>query len=270
MAAEGLAAVVDPAVVAADSVRLPGDRLDLVGVPLDVIGVQEIEQRLGRQVDSVDSGLLHVVTLNPEYVVASRSSTEFRIAIEHAELSAPDGVGVVLAVRLLNHRRIARVTGVELANWLLTSEGLERARVFLLGTPASVAELQGRHPLRVVGRWGAGSPDPVDDVESIARIRERGANVVLVGYGAPAQVIWIQRNRAALADAGVRVAVGVGGALDYLAGSVSCAPELVRALGLEWAYRLVREPWRWRRQLALPLFAFLVVRTWFERAISKG
>ena len=122
VAAEGLAAVVDPAVVAADSVRLPGDRLDLVGVPLDVIGVQEIEQRLGRQVDSVDSGLLHVVTLNPEYVVASRSSTEFRIAIEHAELSAPDGVGVVLAVRLLNHRRIARVTGVELANWLLTSE----------------------------------------------------------------------------------------------------------------------------------------------------
>ena len=93
---------------------------------------------------------------------------------------------------------------------------------------------------------------------------------MLVGYGAPAQVIWIQRNRAALADAGVRVAVGVGGALDYLAGSVSRAPQLVRASGLEWAYRLVREPWRWRRQLALPIFAFLVVRTWFERAISKG
>jgi N-acetylglucosaminyldiphosphoundecaprenol N-acetyl-beta-D-mannosaminyltransferase len=175
----------------------------------------------------------------------------------------------VLAVRLLSDRQIARVTGVDLANWLLTSEDLERARVFLLGTPASVAELQGRHPLRVVGRWGAGSADRSDDVESIARIRERGANVVLVGYGAPEQVIWIQRNRVALTDAGVRVVIGVGGALDYLAGTVSRAPAPIRALGLEWAYRLVREPWRWRRQLALPRFAYLVARSWFGQVESK-
>jgi N-acetylglucosaminyldiphosphoundecaprenol N-acetyl-beta-D-mannosaminyltransferase len=254
----------------ADSVRPSGDRLDLLGVPLDLIGKAEIEQRLCRQIDRIEPGLIHVVTLNPEYVVASRSSTEFRTAIDYAELSVPDGIGVVLALRLLNNRRVARVTGVELANWLLTSEVLERARVFLLGTPVSVAELQGRHPVRVVGRWGAGCPDPADDAESVARIRERGANVLLVGYGAPAQAIWIQRNRAALTDAGVRVVIGVGGALDYLAGEVSRASAPIRALGFEWAYRLAREPWRWRRQLALPRFAFLVVRTWFERAVSKG
>jgi N-acetylglucosaminyldiphosphoundecaprenol N-acetyl-beta-D-mannosaminyltransferase len=93
---------------------------------------------------------------------------------------------------------------------------------------------------------------------------------VLVGYGAPAQVLWIERNRAALDDAGVRIAIGVGGALDYLAGTVRRAPEPVRALGLEWAYRLVREPWRWRRQLALPKFAVLVVRARFHRWISSG
>jgi N-acetylglucosaminyldiphosphoundecaprenol N-acetyl-beta-D-mannosaminyltransferase len=265
-----LAVAGDPAAVAAGSASSPDGRLDLLGAPLDIVDRLEIEQRLAARIDNANSGLLHVVTLNPEYVVAARSSQDFRSAIERAELSAPDGVGVVLAVRLLDGRRIARVTGVDLANWLLSSEHLDQARVFLLGTPASVAALQGRHPLRVVGRWGAGSPAQDDDAESIARIRERGANVLLVGYGAPAQVTWIERNRAALADAGVRVAVGVGGALDYLAGTVSRAPAPVRALGLEWAYRLAHEPWRWRRQMALPRFAILVLRAWLEQGFRSA
>jgi N-acetylglucosaminyldiphosphoundecaprenol N-acetyl-beta-D-mannosaminyltransferase len=265
-----LAAAVALAAVAADSARPTAERLDLLGVPLDAVGREEIEQRIAAQLGDAGSGLLHVVTLNPEYVIASRSRHDFREAVEHAELSVPDGAGVVWAVRWLYGRRISRVTGVDLASWLLSADDLDEARSFLLGTPASIAELQGRHPLRVAGRWGAGRAEPADDAESIERIRESGATVVLVGYGAPAQVLWIERNRAALDDAGVRIAIGVGGALDYLAGTVRRAPEPVRALGLEWAYRLVREPWRWRRQLALPKFAILIARARFHGWISSG
>jgi N-acetylglucosaminyldiphosphoundecaprenol N-acetyl-beta-D-mannosaminyltransferase len=83
--------------------------------------------------------------------------------------------------------------------------------------------------------------------------------MVLVAYGAPGQVLWITRNRAALGAGGVRIAVGVGGAFDFLAGRVPRAPRPVRLLGFEWLYRLAREPWRWRRQLALPRFVGLVV-----------
>jgi N-acetylglucosaminyldiphosphoundecaprenol N-acetyl-beta-D-mannosaminyltransferase len=79
-------------------------------------------------------------------------------------------------------------------------------------------------------------------------------------------VLWIERNREDLADAGVRVAIGLGGSLDYLAGEVPRAPELMRRLGLEWLYRLLREPWRWRRQLALPEFALMVARSRSGRA----
>jgi N-acetylglucosaminyldiphosphoundecaprenol N-acetyl-beta-D-mannosaminyltransferase len=265
-----LAAAVALAAVAADSARPAPERLDLLGVPLDAVGREEIEQRIAAQLGDAGSGLLHVVTLNPEYVIASRSRNDFREAVEHAELSVPDGAGVVWAVRWLYGRRISRVTGVDLASWLLSADDFAEARSFRLGTPASIAELQGRHPLRVSGRWGAGRAEQADDAESIARIRESGATVVLVGYGAPAQVLWIERNRAALDDAGVRIASGVGGALDYLAGTVRRAPEPVRALGLEWAYRLVREPWRWRRQLALPKFAVLVARARFHGWISSG
>ncbi len=85
--------------------------------------------------------------------------------------------------------------------------------------------------------------------------RER--SIVAVAYGAPGQVLWIERNRPALSQAGVRIVVGVGGALDYWAGTAKLAPPLIRKLGFEWLYRLILEPWRWRRQLVLPVFALL-------------
>jgi N-acetylglucosaminyldiphosphoundecaprenol N-acetyl-beta-D-mannosaminyltransferase len=237
----------------------------LLGVPLDMPEPGEIEQQLGLHLAGSDPGLMHVVTLNPEYVIGARERGPFRDAIALADRCVPDGVGVVLAVRALTGRRIQRLTGVELAEWVLQKSLSRPARIFLLGSPGSISELHGRFPTRVVGRWGDGTPDPIDDAESILRIRERQANVVLVGYGAPGQVIWIERNRAALEAAGVRIAIGVGGALDYLAGTVPRAPRLVRSLGLEWAYRLAREPWRWRRQLALPKFALLVAAEWSRR-----
>lgn len=254
------AAAVQVAAVVA-SAKPQSKRTELLGVPLDLLDRSAVEQRIVHALSSSRPELLHVVTLNPEYVIAAESSPAFRMALERAELSVPDGAGVVLADRCLTGERITRITGVDLAHWLLNGRFAESPRVFLLGSPASVAALQGRHPARVVGRWGAGASDASDDAESIARIRERSANVVLVGYGAPAQIFWIERNRAALAENGVRIAIGVGGALDYLAETTPRAPKFIQRLGLEWAYRLAREPWRWRRQLALPKFALLVVRT---------
>jgi N-acetylglucosaminyldiphosphoundecaprenol N-acetyl-beta-D-mannosaminyltransferase len=261
-----LAAVADPAAVVADSPRPGFERLNLLGVPLDTAERQEIEQCIASQVAGSNPGLLHIVTLNPEYVVQAIRLPAFRDAITRAEYSVPDGAGVVLAARVLFDRCLTRMTGVDLADWMLKTQDAGPMRVFLLGSPASVAELQGRYPVRVAGRWGSGTPEGSDDAESLTRIRESGANVVMVGYGAPAQVLWIERNREGLADAGVRVAIGLGGSLDYLAGEVPRAPELMRRLGLEWLYRLLREPWRWRRQLALPEFALMVARSRSGRA----
>lgn len=260
MVAVSVVAVVRVVAVVA-SARPRSERTELLGVPLDLLDRPAVEQRIVDALSSSRPELLHVVTLNPEYVVAAEASTAFRTALERAELSVPDGSGIVLAHRCLTGERITRITGVDLADWLLNGQFAESPRVFLLGSPASVAALQGRHPARVVGRWGAGASDASDDAESIARIQERSANAVLVGYGAPAQIFWIERNRAALAASGVRIAIGVGGALDYLAEATPRAPKFIQRLGLEWAYRLAREPWRWRRQLALPKFALLVART---------
>jgi N-acetylglucosaminyldiphosphoundecaprenol N-acetyl-beta-D-mannosaminyltransferase len=107
----------------------------------------------------------------------------------------------------------------------------------------------------IAGVW-RGDPQPTADAEAVARIRASGARLLLVAYGAPAQELWIARNLDALAGV---VAIGVGGALDMIAGRTSRAPRWMRAAGLEWLYRLGRQPARWRRMLALPAFAALAI-----------
>ncbi len=116
----------------------------------------------------------------------------------------------------------------------------------------------------IVGTWGDGTSRPEDDAESVRRITASGAMIVFVAYGAEGQILWIERNRSALAANGVRLTIGVGGALDMISGQVRRAPGLVRRLGLEWLYRLVTEPCRWRRQLALPRYAAVVLWEWLR------
>jgi N-acetylglucosaminyldiphosphoundecaprenol N-acetyl-beta-D-mannosaminyltransferase len=258
----GSAVAADPVAVAADSASRPPDRLEILGIAIDRMRRSEVERRIVARLTDSNSDLLHIATVNPEYMVAAHRDRVFREALLRAQIGVPDGVGIVWAARALCSEVIGRVTGVELVESLFTLSAVDPPRIFLLGNAASIAELQGRHPTRVVGRWGYGSAAAGDDRESIERIRERDANVVLVGYGAPGQVLWIERNRAALTNAGVTVAIGVGGALDFAAGTVERAPRFVQRLGLEWLYRLLRERWRWRRQLTLPIFVVLVVRAW--------
>jgi N-acetylglucosaminyldiphosphoundecaprenol N-acetyl-beta-D-mannosaminyltransferase len=103
----------------------------------------------------------------------------------------------------------------------------------------------------------AGSPHPEEETEIAAQIRSSGADVLLVAYGAPKQDKWIDRNNE---RTGVAVAIGIGGSLDFIVGKQKRAPHWMQRIGLEWLYRLIREPWRWRRQLALPKFVWHVLR----------
>lgn len=241
-------------------------RTHVLGVPVDALTTPDVQETLRRHVGDGDD-CLHVVTLNPEYIMTARRDPAFAAAIRESRLITVDGVGVSLALRVLEPGlRADRVTGVALS-WFLGDLSAETGQgIFLLGAGIGIADEAGRrliaeHPgASVVGTWAEGSPRPEDDEETIARIRESGATMLLVAYGAPAQIHWIHRNLPALGAAGVRVVIGIGGALDYISGNVPWAPPLVRRLGLEWLYRLAREPWRWRRQLALPVFAALVAR----------
>jgi N-acetylglucosaminyldiphosphoundecaprenol N-acetyl-beta-D-mannosaminyltransferase len=207
--------------------------------------------------------LRQIATVNPEFVIEARRNPAFRELLNTVDLATPDGVGIVLAARLLGTPVKGRATGVAIVNRLADLSAREGYRLFLLGAAPGIADeaaraLARRYPgVRVAGTY-AGSPHDRDLPEIVKRLEAAQPDVLLVAYGAPRQDLWIRRNRDALSGT-VRVAMGVGGVFDYLSGRVPLAPPVMRRLGLEWLYRLARQPWRWRRILRVFLFAALVV-----------
>jgi N-acetylglucosaminyldiphosphoundecaprenol N-acetyl-beta-D-mannosaminyltransferase len=194
--------------------------------------------------------------------MAAQKDADFMAVLRQAALCIPDGVGLLWAARIMGQRLPERVAGSELVYHLAGLAAENGWRLFLLGAGPGVAEaaaavFQERFPaLTIVGTY-AGSPDPAENESIVELINDSTADLLFVAYGAPKQDKWIARNRERLTT--VRVALGVGGSLDFISGRSVRAPRWLQRLGLEWLYRLVREPWRWRRMLALPHFALRVV-----------
>jgi N-acetylglucosaminyldiphosphoundecaprenol N-acetyl-beta-D-mannosaminyltransferase len=261
-----VAAETDPLEAAVGSNDAVPRSVVILGFRLD-LGTREETRAWLREAltDPWDGRCRHIVTLNPEYVMAARSDSSFAMVIQCADLVTADGVGVVAAARLIHGERVERVTGVDLVELLAELSGECNAPLFMLGAGAGVADdafqkLRQRHPeMQPSGTWAGGTPALEHDAPALGRISDGAARAVVVAYGAPGQVFWIERNRDQLASIGVRAAIGVGGALDYLSGAVERPPDVIRRLGLEWLLRLVREPRRWRRQIVLPLFVFRVL-----------
>ena len=211
----------------------------------------------------VEQGGHHLVaTVNPEFVMTARRNREFGRVLESADLCLADGTGVVWALRRQGCALQGPVTGADLIPPLAELCARRGFRLFLLGAAPGVArqladELRSRHPgLEVAAH--SGSPDPASDAESLDLVRRYRTQVLLVAYGAPRQELWIARLKGSL---DVAVAMGVGGAFDFLTGRVSRAPRWMRDAGLEWLYRLIRQPWRIRRMAVLPVYA---IRVWLS------
>jgi N-acetylglucosaminyldiphosphoundecaprenol N-acetyl-beta-D-mannosaminyltransferase len=202
----------------------------------------------------VEEGGHHLVaTVNPEFVMLARSDREFARVLESASLCIPDGQGVVWAARRQGCEMSGPVTGVDLIPPLAGLCAKRGWRMFLLGAAPGVAD-------DLAGRLRADHPDlEVDaaaDDDSAELVRQKMPHVLLVAFGAPKQEMWIDQAARA---AGVPVAMGVGGSFDYLTGRVPRAPGWMRRAGLEWLYRLGRQPWRLKRMAVLPGYAIGVI-----------
>lgn len=238
------------------------NRVLLLGVPLDPVTEESAVDRILAFLASPAQH--HVMTPNAEMLVEAQCNQAFHQLLQRTSLNLPDSVSLLWAARRTGQHLPARVTGVDTVVRLCGVLGPEHP-VFLLGSAPGVAEraaaeLSRRNPRLVIAGTYAGSPreEHVNDV--ISRISAARPHLLLVAYGAPAQDLWIDRHLSALPS--VRVAMGIGGTFDFLAGTVKRAPQLLRRLGLEWLWRLVREPWRWRRIVrATIVFPWLVVRS---------
>jgi N-acetylglucosaminyldiphosphoundecaprenol N-acetyl-beta-D-mannosaminyltransferase len=234
-----------------DSARVLGVRVDCVDMPTALSRIEAM----------VDEGGHHLVaTVNPEFVMLARRDTEFARVLDSSALSLPDGSGVVWAANRQGCAMKRAVTGVDLVEPVAAICVRRGWRLFLLGAGPGVAgqlaeKLEAAHPGLSVGHH-AGNADPWADDDAIKIIREHAPQILLVAFGAPKQEAWIERAGRRL---DTPVAVGVGGAFDYLTGHVPRAPQWMRQARMEWAYRLVRQPWRARRMTVLPVFAFDVL-----------
>lgn len=204
-----------------------------------------------------------ICTVNPEFVMRAQQDATFRRVINDAALCIPDGIGLLWAARRMGRPLRERVAGSTLVERIAAQAAQQGWRLYLLGAAPGVAEkaaaiLQARHPGLVVAGTFSGSPAQDEEDAIVERIIAAQPDGLFVAFGAPAQDVWIARNQPRLH---VPVAMGVGGALDFIGRVARRAPEWVQRIGLEWLYRLIREPWRWRRQLALLRFVWCVLNT---------
>lgn len=249
-------------------------RVFLLGVPIDAVTQGEAVQRIlvmlrsgwQRPASAPPCGATagkHVMTPNSEMLVEAVRNPAFHTLLRRTALNLSDSSGLLRMARWTGQRLPERVTGVDTVERLCEVLD-ENCPVFLLGGGGEVggragARLMERNPqLRVVGTY-AGSPREEDREEILRRINDAKPHLLFVAFGAPAQDLWIDRYLPRMPS--VRVAMGVGGTFDFLAGVRKRAPVFLQRLGMEWAWRLLLEPWRMRRIWnAVVVFPLLVAR----------
>ena len=195
-----------------------------------------------------------VVTPNAEFALEAKKNPRFLNILNTSQLVLADGISVVLASKIIGDPMVGRVTGVGFAQALAAAMAKEGRSIFLLGAKPGVAEkaaqkLQETYPgLKIAGTHDGYFKDEGPVVEAINAAHP---DALLVCLGAPKQEYFMENHDAELE---VPVMAGLGGSMDVLAGNVQRAPEFFQKYGLEWLYRLVKEPQRWRRMIKLPLY----------------
>lgn len=234
----------------------------ILGVKVDNLNKKEVLAKMDEFLNSEEQH--YITTPNPEIVLRAQKDEEYQDILNYADLAIADGVGLILAsIFFFGWRGCIRehIRGVDLVEWLFVRKVNNQTKFFLLGAGAGVADLAAKkikeqYPnLSIVGSASGPQLDanghPKDDKERkmnekvIEKIGQSGAEILLVAFGAPKQEKWIYNYLAQIPS--VKIAIGVGGTFDFLAGKIKRAPQIWQETGLEWLWRLIQEPKRWRR-----------------------
>lgn len=237
-----------------------GSPITILGLPIHPITYAEWLDQIGDWVRK-GGGARHVCTLNPEFVMIAQRDPNFWNILQRATLCVPDGVGLLWAARRQGTPLPERVTGSDGVPIIAQRAAQHGWRLYLLGAGPGIAQrtadiLQARFPGLPIAGVYEGSPAPEDEDAIVERINASGADILFVAYGAPEQDKWIARNLPRLK---VTMAMGVGGAFDFIAGVVPRAPVWMQRMGIEWLYRLYLQPWRIKRMMRLPRFVLAVL-----------
>lgn len=242
----------------------------ILGIRVDEYNMKEtVELLMERSAAPSSASPAQVITINPEGIMLAKEDDEFHSAIEGAFLVTPDGTGILWAAEQMGRPLQERVTGIDLLEELTAEAAKCGLTVYFLGAKPGFAEaaaknLQQRYPdLKVVGC--ADGYFREREAEAIAQVRQAAPDILFAALGMPYQEKWLCTHGGEL---GCKIMVGVGGSFDVLAGVVKRAPKLIQKMRLEWLWRLLSDPKRWRRYLAIPRYMRAVKRE--IRSNTKG
>ncbi len=240
--------------------------VDILGIPVDNLTMDEAVAKIGAFMD--EGGMHTIFTPNAEIMMAAQRDPELRAILSGADMLTADGAGVVLASKLLGRSVSEKVSGVDLVQEAFKAYAGKGIRCFLFGSKPGVAEeaaekIMAAYPGIVIAGCQNGYFTAEQEDSIIRMINDSNTDILLVALGAPKQEKWISRHRNNLH---AKICMGVGGTIDILAGKAQLAPDFFRRNGLEWLFRLYKEPWRAIRMLDLPRF---MVRVLFAKITGK-
>ncbi len=247
----------------------------LFGISIDDFKKKDILEKIKMGISQHDQ-FFHLVSLNPENLVIAQKNTRFKKVVKTAQIRIIDGVGVVLACRLLGIKYGEKVPGVDLMEELLTMAGELCLRVLFIGGKGNLANnlvdcYQKKFPkakfFGLEGIKDIKNPKKEEEEKIFSIVSDFKPHLVFVAFGSPDQELWIEHHKNKFNRC---VIMGVGGGFDFLGGRVPRAPAFIRRLGFEWLFRLFVQPWRWRRQLRLVEFVWLVGKEWIKRLSVKS
>ncbi|MBB5149827.1 WecB/TagA/CpsF family glycosyltransferase [Ureibacillus thermosphaericus] len=230
----------------------------VLGIQVNTENYDELIEQIFQRIERKEKSL--IVAINPEKIMKAKEDPALKKLLNEAEFQIPDGIGVILASKIQKGQISERVTGVDLMMRLCEEAATKQKSIFLYGgkpgVAASAAEkLKELYPgIQIAGIQHGYE---TDNEKVISKINEAKPDILFVAMGSPKQENWINANRDQLYPT---IYQGVGGSFDVLAGNVKRAPKAFQKVGLEWFYRLMMEPKRIKRQMALPKFLLEVVR----------
>lgn len=243
----------------------------IIGVEISDMTFREVIERVRNFLHSKKQH--YIVTPNPEFVMKAQQDKEFRIILNEADISIPDGTGLKLAGYLLGQRIKERITGVDLTWQICKLAAKEKKSVFFLGgedrTSAIKASMQIKQKFNDLNIAGADpgeifkTGDKEKENKMVEAVNKAEPDILFIAFGAPKQEYFIKQYLSKMPT--VKVAVGVGGTFDYISGNEKYAPKWIRKIGMEWLYRLITQPWRWKRiYTAVIKFPLLAIKWRFR------
>jgi N-acetylglucosaminyldiphosphoundecaprenol N-acetyl-beta-D-mannosaminyltransferase len=224
----------------------------ILGVDVSTDNYDSLTSKLLKKIDNREKAF--IVAINPEKIIKAQDDPSLMQLLNSADFQIPDGIGVILASKFKGGQIRERVTGIDMMLKLCETAAKHQKKIFLYGgKPGRADEAKVKLEEMYPGIQIAGTLHGYEKDQQVVRqtINQSQADIIFVAMGSPAQENWIIANKETLHPS---VYQGVGGSFDVISGKIERAPESFQKLGLEWLYRLMKEPWRIKRQAVLPLF----------------